>query len=278
MDIMDIIKDSFVFPSKDLGKLAIYIVLSLVISGLVVGSGISSIFGLTDSMAYVGVGVVLFIIALILGFVLSGYNISIIKSGVDLDETAPDYSWKENLITGIKYLVLSVVYYIIPAIIVVIVAFLTNLPGNAYALINEFSANMINVNATVNATAPVVDTVSNVVMSNFATSLSIVGVVAIILFIIFSILESMGSGRLAKTDNLVESLNIVEAFKDIGRIGWGKVIATLIIVIVVVIVINFIVSLITQYVPAIGIVTIIIDPYLTFFVFRAIGLLYSDIA
>ena len=69
MEIMDIIKDSFVFPSRDLGKLAIYIVLSFVASGLLVGSGISSIYALADSAAYLGVGVILFIIALIIGFI-----------------------------------------------------------------------------------------------------------------------------------------------------------------------------------------------------------------
>ena len=39
-----------------------------------------------------------------------------------------------------------------------------------------------------------------------------------------------------------------------------------------------IISFIANYVPAIGIVSMIVTPYLIFFAYRAMGLLYSDIA
>ena len=115
-------------------------------------------------------------------------------------------------------------------------------------------------------------------MSNFLVSLTIVGCVALLLYIIFLVIQIMASARLANTNSLSEALNIVESFKDIGRIGWGKVIASIIIIVIINFVINLVISIIDIYVPAFSIVSIVIVPYLLFFFARVIGLLYSDIA
>ena len=277
MDITEIIKEAFVFPSKDLGKLAIYIVLSVVLGGLLVGATLTSLSGLMDASALIGVGGIIFVLSFILSFILLGYQMSVVKSGIDLDETAPDYEWKDNLIGGIKYFIVMIVYYIIPAVIVLITAFITNVPGKATAIMNQLTE-ITSVNATMNATSPAVNVISNTLMNDLASSLAVVGVVALVLFIIFAFIQTMASARLANTGSLAEAVNIIEAFKDIGRIGYGKVIATIILSVIIVIVINAIISLITQHVPAISIISIIVTPYLTFFTSRVTGLLYSDIA
>ena len=88
----------------------------------------------------------------------------------------------------------------------------------------------------------------------------------------------MAEARLANTDSLGEALNVPEAFKDIGRIGWGKVIAVLFLVFIIIAVINSVISGLNYYIPGISIVSIILTPYLVFFASRATGLLYSDIA
>lgn len=277
MDITEIIKEAFVFPSKDLGKLAIYIVLSVVLGGLLVGATLTSLSGLMDASALIGVGGIIFVLSFILSFILLGYQMSVVKSGIDLDETAPDYEWKDNLIGGIKYFIVMIVYYIIPAVIVLITAFITNVPGKATAIMNQLTE-ITSVNATMNATSPAVNVISNTLMNDLASSLAVVGVVALVLFIIFAFIQTMAGARLANTGSLAEAVNIIEAFKDIGRIGYGKVIATIILSAIIVIVINAIISLITQHVPAISIISIIVTPYLTFFTSRVTGLLYSDIA
>lgn len=277
MEIMEIIKEAFVFPSKDIGKLAIYIVLTIVIAGLAVGGLFSTILGFADSGAYAIIGVLLFIVSLILGFITSGYQISILKSGIDNSE-APDFEWKKNIIDGIYYLIISIVYFIIPAIIVLIVGWITNVPGNVQAVIQETVTSSVNATATANTTVPAVSTVSDALVNSLVTSLAITAVVALILFIIFAFIQTMGQSRLANTGSLGEALNIPEAFRDIGRIGWGKVIAVILLVVIIMVVINAIIAFISRYVPAIGIVSIIVTPYLVFFSYRAIGLLYSDIA
>ena len=88
----------------------------------------------------------------------------------------------------------------------------------------------------------------------------------------------MAQSRLAKTDSLGYSLNIPEAFKDIGRIGYGKVLAVVILIFIIIAVINALITGLNSYINGIGILSIIVTPYLVFFAARATGLLYSDIA
>ena len=277
MEIMDIIKEAFIFPSEDIGKLAIYIVLTIVTGFLAVGGIVSTALGFLDTSAYAVVGIILFIIALIIGFIISGYQISLIKSGINQSD-APEFEWKKNIIDGIYCLIISIVYFIIPAIVVMIVGWITNVPGNFQAVVQDAVMSSVNATAAANTTVPAVSTVSSALMGNLITSLAITGVVAFILFIIFAFIHTMAQSRLANTGSLGEALNIPESFKDIGRIGWGKVIAVILLVVIIVVVINAIISFIANYVPAIGIVSMIVTPYLIFFAYRAMGLLYSDIA
>ena len=278
MEILDIIKESFVFPTKDIGKLAIYIVFSVVIAGLLVGGALTTILSLDSISVASIVSVILFICALILGFILSGYHVSLIRSGINQDDDLPDFHWKEDLLVGIKNFVVTIIYYIIPSIIVFVVALITNVPGNINAIFQNAFENSINSTVSANITVPAVDTLSNTLLNNLISSLAITAVVAIVVFIIFAFIQTMAVSRLAKTDSLGESLNIIEAFKDIGRIGYGKVIAVILLIVIITIIINAILSLIGNYVPQITILSIIITPYLMFFSARAIGLLYSDIA
>ena len=88
----------------------------------------------------------------------------------------------------------------------------------------------------------------------------------------------MGQARLANTGSLAEALNIIEAAKDLTRIGLGKVIAVVLLVIIIVAIINAILGYIFGRIPLLSIISIVIAPYLTFFTLRAYGLLYSDIA
>ena len=115
-------------------------------------------------------------------------------------------------------------------------------------------------------------------LTNLAISLSITIFVALIVFVIFSFLQTMAQARLANTGSLSEALNILEAAKDISRIGVGKVIILVILVIVVIGVVEVILSAIFAIIPILAIFSLIVTPYLAFFAQRAVGLLYSDIA
>lgn len=276
MEIMDIIKEAFVFPSKDLAKLAIYIALTFVSVILSILGVFLFALGLKDNIIYAVIGVILFLGGLVVGFMLSGYIISILKTGIDHDENVPEFNWKENLITGIKYLVVNIVYFIIPAIIVLIVGWSTNLFGASADIFTKMMT--ASMNAPANTTVVITDVVPQSALVSLGNSMIITGIVAVVLFVIFLFIQTMGESRLANTGSLGDALNIPEAFKDIGRIGWGKVIALVVLIFLIIAVINAIISGLNYYISGISIISIVVTPYLTFFAARATGLLYSDIA
>ncbi|WP_405295293.1 DUF4013 domain-containing protein [Methanobrevibacter sp.] len=276
MEIMEIIKESLIFPSNDLAKLAIYIALTFAAGILAVLGIVLFAIGAYDNIGFSIIGAIVFIAGLIIIFILTGYLVSIVKSGIDQADAAPEFVWKENLIVGIKFVIMNIVYFIIPAIVVLIVGWATNLFGNAISIFNQIMiANMM---APANTTVMISEVVPQSQFVALGTAMIITGIIAFILFLIFAFLQTMGEARLANTGSLGSSVNIVESFKDIGRIGWGKVIAVVLLIFIIIAVINVIINGLNSYITGFSILSIIVTPYLTFFASRATGLLYSDIA
>lgn len=274
---MDIIKEAFIFPSQNLEKLVIYIVLTFVMGLFIAGGVISGVFAAVDNSLYFVITAILAIIALAIGFIISGYQIGIIKSGIDQVDDAPGFDWKNDLITGIKTLVVSIVYFIIPVIIISIVAMITNIPGQIVDIAKQAAVSPANATAVANGTAPIV-TISDAAAASLFGSLAITGIIAVVLIIIFAFLATMANARLANTGSLAEAVNVVEAFKDITRIGVGKVIAVILLSIIVVAVIQGILGYVYGQIPQLSIISVVVTPYLVFFTNRVTGLLYSDIA
>ncbi|MDO5815834.1 MAG: DUF4013 domain-containing protein [Methanobrevibacter sp.] len=276
MEIMDILKESFIFPSNDLAKLAIYIALTFVSGLLAVLGVVLFAIGMYDNAVFSILGVIIFIAGLVLIFILTGYLVSIVKSGIDQVDAAPEFVWKENLITGIKYVLMNIVYFIIPAIIVAVVSMATNLVGNSVDIFNKIM--IAHMTAPANTTVVISEVVPQSQFIALGNAMIITGIIACVLFIIFALLQTMGEARLANTGSLGTAVNFIESFKDIGRIGWGKVIAVVILIFLVIFVINIVLNGLNNFINGIGILSIIVTPYLTFFAARATGLLYSDIA
>lgn len=277
MEIMEIIKDAFVFPSQNLEKLVIYIVLTFVMGLFIAGGIISGIFGAMDNSLYFVLTAILAIIAICIAFIISGYQIGVIKTGIDQVDDAPGFDWINNLVTGIKALIVSIVYFIIPAIIIAIVALVTNIPGQIADIAQQAVVSPANTTAVASGASPIA-TISDAAMASLMGSIAITGIIALVLIIIFAFLATMANARLANTGSLSEAVNIVEAFKDITRIGVGKVIAVILLSIIVVAVIQGILGYLYGQVPQLSIIGVIVTPYLTFFTNRVTGLLYSDIA
>lgn len=278
MEILDIIKEAFIFPSQNLEKLAIYIVLTFIVGLLVAGGIISSFLGVNNSAIGVVLGAILLIAALVVSFIISGYQLGILKSGIDQTPEAPAIDWKNDLISGIKLLVVNIVYFIIPAIIVLIIGLITNLPGTIMDAAQQSAVAPANASAVANSTGMAVSSVSDATMAALGTSIAITALIAIVVFIIFAFLQTMGQSRLANTGSLGEALNIREAFNDLTNIGIGKVIAVVILIFVVIGVVNGILGVLSSQVSQLSILSVVITPYLAFFSQRAIGLLYSDVA
>ena len=144
MDVMDIIKDSFVFPSKNIKLLLIFELLSIVAGAFSVIGTIIYVLGFISPEYFMWGGIAV-IISMLIGWVLSGYLISVIKSGIELDDDVPEFEWWNNFNNGFNYFIVSIVYYIIPAFIVVVVGYLTNIFGNVLAVAQEVIAQGMNI-------------------------------------------------------------------------------------------------------------------------------------
>ena len=277
MKLTEIIKDAFLFPSKNTGRFAIYLLLSVLMAGFIIGGVFTYAYGIIDAENYLTGGIYL-IIAMLIGCLISGYHINVIRSGIEQNDNVPIFNLFEDFMTGFDNVVVLIAYFIIPTLIVILTAYDTNLFANAIEVIKEFVLQIINVyimGDSINIAANAI----SLTLSNFINSLAITIAVASIVFIIFSLLYFMAEARLAKTGNVKEALNIFESIKDIIRIGVFKVIILLFLILVIIAIIEVILIALLSYYPfLLATIDIIITPYMVLVAQRALGLLYSDIA
>ena len=232
MELGEIISDALTYPLKNIKALIIYIILGVIL-GIAAFTFIVGM-SLDNPVAAIGSGILGFIIVLFITFVISGYELDIIKLGINRDPGSPEIDVVRQFINGVKLFVVDIVYFIIPIIIAAILALI------------------------------------------FQHWLS--GIITFILFIIFALAAVMATCRLAKTEDLGFALAIGDAIGYISRIGIVKVLLFIIIVAIIVLVLAFIVGFIQQLSSVIGgILMGILGVYITFFVARATGLLYSDV-
>ncbi len=277
MKMTEIIKDAFRFPSKNTGRYAIYLLLSVLIILFAFGGVLTYSFGILDGENYLTGGIYL-IISLIIAILIGGYHIKVIKSGIDLDDNVPVFKLYEDFMRGFDGFVVLLFYLLIPGIIVALVACDTNLFGNSIAFGREFLLQIFNVYIMGSSIDLAVIAIS-LALEDLLSSLIITITVALVLFVIFTILLSMAEARLANTGSLKEALNIFESAKDMKRIGVGRTIILILVVLLIIIGIELILTIIFGHYPfLLSTFCIIITPYFILVTQRALGLLYSDIA
>lgn len=277
MNITEIIKDAFLFPSKNMERFAVYLVLSVLMTVFILGGTLVYPWGFFNVDNY-AIGGIYLVIALVIGFFISGYHLKVIKSGIELDDEVPVFELGENFLGGFEITIISVFYFIIQAFIIAVAVLATNVFGNAIATVQEIRLQIFNVFFMVNSADIAVDAISNAVF-NFIISLAITIAVALIVFLIFSILQSASQARLANTDSLKDALDIFEAAKDIKRIGIVKVLLLVLLVLVIIAVMGIIfISLFSYFPLLLSVIYIILVPYIALAIQRLIGLAYSDIA
>ena len=277
MNITEIIKDAFLFPSKNMERFAVYLVLSVLMTVFILGGTLVYPWGFFNVDNY-AIGGIYLVIALVIGFFISGYHLKVIKSGIELDDEVPVFELGENFLGGFEITIISVFYFIIQAFIIAVSVLATNVFGNAIAIVQQIRLQIFNVFFMVNSADIAVDAISNAVF-NFIISLAITIAVALIVFLIFSILQSASQARLANTDSLKDALNIFETLKDIKRIGIVKVLLLVLLVLVIIAVMGIIfISLFSYFPLLLSVIYIILVPYIALAIQRLIGLAYSDIA
>ena len=277
MNITEIIKDAFLFPSKNMERFAVYLVLSVLMTVFILGGTLVYPWGFFNVDNY-AIGGIYLVIALVIGFFISGYHLKVIKSGIEFDDEVPVFELGENFLGGFEITIISVFYFIIQAFIIAVAVLATNVFGNAIATVQEIRLQIFNVFFMVNSADIAVDAISNAVF-NFIIPLAITIAVALIVFLIFSTLQSASQARLANTDSLKDALDIFEALKDIKRIGIVKVLLLVLLVLVIIAVMATIFIILFNYLPlVVSVIYILLVPYIALAIQRLIGLAYSDIA
>ena len=237
MGVGDIIGDALAYPFSNIKALVLYVVLGI-IAGIIGGASILSIAAAFSSQGLAGyafsglsiVGIIVFILVL---FLIEGYGLDIIKYGIERRADSPGIDFGRQVSNAVKLIVVSVVYYVVPAIII----FVLGLFLRDWILL----------------------------------------ILSIIIIIVFALANFMAKCRLAKSDSLGEALAIGEAIGDISRVGFGKIIATVLVIVIILVIVAFIIGLISNVNATIGNILLgIFSVYFVFFYNRAIGLLYAD--
>lgn len=236
MGLSDIISDSVVYPFSDITKFLIVGIISLF-------SGLSALFGNWGVNNFILVTLA-GILGLIFTLILSGYGVRVTKYAINRSNELPDLDLQNNLIDGIKSLIIGIVYFIIPIVITLIFAIIT---GAISAGFNQMMA-----------------------------GLGVFLIIVVIVFIFFAIFEMVALARFADTGELGEALNIGEVIEDVKRIGIGQIILFAIAAVIIIIIASLLVSVL-GIIPFIGIIIaqLIIGAFITLFYSRAIGLLYA---
>jgi hypothetical protein len=236
MEIGEILSDALVYPFHNIKALVIYVILGIIL-GIAVGGTVAGIavgVAANNVLAVVGSGIIGIIVALVIGFLITGYELDIIKFGIERDPGSPGIDFVRQFLNGVKFFVVYLVYMIIPIIIGAILA---------------------------------------VIFQHWLS-----GILTAIVSIIFSLALMMGHCRLAKTEDLGYALAIGEAIGDISKVGIIKIILFIILIFIISLVLFFIVLMILRWNNIVGgILMGILVVYLTFFVGRATGLLYSGV-
>ncbi|WP_406534105.1 DUF4013 domain-containing protein [Methanobrevibacter sp.] len=237
MSLGEIFSDAIKYPFSDITNFLIVGVLALLASL----TSIITSFGIENSI----VAILAAIIAFIFTLVLSGYSVDVIKKGIESSNDFPDIDLKENLLNGVKALIIGIVYMIIPCIIAFILMAIFGVVGAG--------------------------------IDHVVGSLGLASIIIIIIFILFAIFEVIALARFANTKELGDALNIGEVIEDVKRIGILKIIAFVIVLILIAMIAAILVSLFA-FIPYIGviIVTLLAGAFMTLFANKALGLLYAD--
>ena len=238
MSLTEIISNAISYPFSDIGKF-------LMVGVLVLLAGLSSFiapFGIENNSI---LALIIVIIALIFAIVLSGYNVDVIKNGIDNIDEIPSIDFMKNLVNGLKTLVIGIVYFIIPIIIMLILGIITGAIGAG--------------------------------LDHLAAAMGVTSIIAAIVFILFAIFEIVALARFADTGELGAAFNIGDVVEDAKRVGILKIIGFLIIAFIIALVATFISSLFA-IIPFVGIIiaVIVLGGFVTLFIYRGFGLLYAD--
>ena len=124
MELGEILSDALVYPFQNIKALVVYLILGIILGIATAGTVAAVMVGAMakNALAVLGSGIIGIIIALFIGFIIAGYQLDIIKYGIERSNGAPGIDFIRQFFNGVKYFVVNIVYMIIPIIIAAILA------------------------------------------------------------------------------------------------------------------------------------------------------------
>ncbi|AMD17324.1 hypothetical protein TL18_04365 [Methanobrevibacter sp. YE315] len=237
MSVIEVISDAIAYPFSDIKKYLIVGVLTLL-------AGFYSVlgsFGIDNSILML----LAILVSIVFALILSGYGLQVIKKGIQHSNEIPDIDPVTNLVDGIKVLIIGIVYYIIPVIIAMILGVFSGLVGAG--------------------------------LNHTGVGIGVGTILAIIVVIIFSILEIVAIAKFADTGNMGDAFSFGQIFEDAKRIGILNIILFVIIALIIILILSFILGLLA-IIPYIGFIIgmILLGGFIVLFYNKGIGLLYAS--
>jgi RNA polymerase subunit RPABC4/transcription elongation factor Spt4 len=185
----------------------------------------------------------------IVNWIVVGYAARVLRESPGTEAPPKLERYGEMFVDGAKVFFASLIYMLIPTILIV--------AGGV-----SFAASIFSLQGQ--AIEP------GVMFGGTGLVLVLVGVV---LAIIVLIILGVGMAHMIKTGKFGKAFAFAEIFSIIGGIGWGRYLAWIVIVIV----ISLIIGGVAGFIPYVGwLISAIISPLLSVFIFRSMGLLYYD--
>ena len=126
MNVSEIITDALMYPLNNIKALLIYVVLGI-IAGLAVGGtvvGVATGTAANNAWLTGGAGIIGLIISIVLFLLIDGYQLDIVKYGINRDPGAPGIDVVRQVTNAIKLIIVYIVYFIVPVIIAALLFFL----------------------------------------------------------------------------------------------------------------------------------------------------------
>ena len=251
MDVGAIVSDAIKYPISDWKKI-IMLGIIIVISSI---SSLAIAAGTTNGAVIMGLGIIGFLV----GLLVSGYILRIIKASLTGVSEIPDFdSWLDMFIDGIKVLIVGIVYSI-PAILIIVISV-------AATAVSLGTSELSNPSAAV----------------GLLMGAGIGGIIAFLYLLIIIPIIAMAIANMAYNDSIGAAFQFSEILNKIGSIGWGNLIIWYIVMIVLYFVMAIIGGIISGILgiisPIIGSVVLFlfIMPYIYMFVARSVGLEYNS--
>ncbi len=224
MDIGAIFSDSLEYPSKSLKRVVVLGALSL------------------------------FSILIIPFFIQLGYSLRVMRKSIEGETEPPVFDDLGAMIMdGLKYLVVCVVYLLVPMILMGF--------GIMSAIASSPSYTMM------------CDSTSSIAVLT-GSGLFLLG---FLLMLVISVIMTIGVANMAHTGELGAAFRFGEILRIIGSIGWGKYLIWYILITIVVL-LFLAVGLFVVIIPIVGlfVYVLLVAPYVTIFQYRATGLIYRE--